>query len=289
VEPTEQLQDAVAAAAALHLVHQRVGGGEQVARLCPPAGADAADADQDLDRRRRRGRVRDAVPPGAKRAHQAFGDQVGVGDRGQPLQHHDELVPADPRHGVPRADDRPQPPSHFHEHAVTHRVAQRVVDLLEAVAVEEQHGDERRVAAGRGQRLVEPVHEHRAGGQSGQRVVGRAVTRGAVVDDEFDRPGLQDFGVSGRGPDEITGSRDFTCRGGRDRAGAGALRGAGSSERVSPRDDVGHAFTVPRCHSTPSSCVRRSSHPARAGGQAQSAHRRGPRRRPRRGGAAAVA
>ena len=52
-------------------------------------------------------------------------------------------------------------------------VAERVVDLLEAVEVHQQHGD---AAAGSGagaQRVVEPVEEERAVGKAGEVVVER--------------------------------------------------------------------------------------------------------------------
>ncbi len=48
----------------------------------------------------------------------------------------------------------------------------RVVDLLEAVEVDEQHGGAPPRALGVGQRLVDAVDEQRAVGQPGQRVVG---------------------------------------------------------------------------------------------------------------------
>ena len=50
-------------------------------------------------------------------------------------------------------------------------MAQRVVDLLEAVEIEQEHRDHATFAAGAGQGLAQPVEQQGAVGQAGQRVV----------------------------------------------------------------------------------------------------------------------
>ena len=63
-----------------------------------------------------------------------------------------------------------QAPADVDEQLVAGAVAEAVVDDLEAVEVEEQHGDAR-PALGARQGLREPVDEERPVGQAGERVV----------------------------------------------------------------------------------------------------------------------
>ena len=75
-----------------------------------------------------------------------LGDQRALGGGGVALDEDGELVAADPRHRVAEADAGPQPLADRHEEAVAGVVAEAVVDGLEVVEVDEQHGD-RLVAA----------------------------------------------------------------------------------------------------------------------------------------------
>ena len=63
----------------------------------------------------------------------------------------------------------------FDEQHVAGGVAEAVVDLLEAVEVEEQHGEAGPVAAGDEQAGVGVLEEHRAVGEAGEGVVGGQV------------------------------------------------------------------------------------------------------------------
>ena len=65
------------------------------------------------------------------------------------------------------------------QHLVAARVPEAVVDGLEAVEVEEEHGQRRVLALLAADRVVEPVEEQHAVRQPGQRVVERA--RGAAA------------------------------------------------------------------------------------------------------------
>ncbi len=99
------------------------------------------------------------------------GDHVRVRLRRQVDQHHDELVAAESRdrvavaHGAlqPRGDDAQQP--------VADRVAEAVVDVLEAVQVEHHHRDQLPGAARLRHRLLHPVAQQVAIGQAGERIV----------------------------------------------------------------------------------------------------------------------
>jgi hypothetical protein len=53
----------------------------------------------------------------------------------QVLRDDDELVPAEPTHGVRGPDGAPQPLGDLHEQLVAHRMTERVVDALEVVDV----------------------------------------------------------------------------------------------------------------------------------------------------------
>ena len=82
---------------------------------------------------------------------------------------------------VSPARSAPQPPRDRDQQLVAARVAERVVDRLEAVEVDQQHADggprPRRALLG----LAQAVGEQRAVGEVGQRVVERAVDGVGVV------------------------------------------------------------------------------------------------------------
>jgi hypothetical protein len=62
-------------------------------------------------------------------------------------------------------------PRNFLEHQITRRMAQGVVDILEAVEVEEQQRRHVASTADAGDRVLEPLEEQDAVGQAGERVV----------------------------------------------------------------------------------------------------------------------
>ena len=90
------------------------------------------------------------------------------------LDEHRELVAAEAGHRVAGADRVAQPVGDLDQQLVAGGVAEAVVDLLEAVEVQEQ---DRHVvgAAAAVQRLLEPLPEQRAVGQLGEAVVVRLV------------------------------------------------------------------------------------------------------------------
>ena len=99
---------------------------------------------------------------------------IFCGDRGHvrrrprsSLDQHDELVAAEPRHRVAVAQALAQPLRHLPAAAVAGVVAQRVVDDLEAVEVDEQHRERARVALRLRERLVQALVEGAAVGQAG--------------------------------------------------------------------------------------------------------------------------
>ena len=113
----------------------------------------------------------------AQRVLDALGDRGGLVHVGDAVEQHRELVAAEAGDGVRRADGRLEPARDRDQQPVSHVVAERVVDELEAVEVEEQHGGRggRLGALGAADRLVEAVEEQHAVGQPGQGVVHRVV------------------------------------------------------------------------------------------------------------------
>ena len=87
-----------------------------------------------------------------------------------------ELVAAEPRDGAGRADGALQPERHLAQEVVALGVAERLVDLLELVEVEDEDRRAGAAAVGDGgQRRGQPPLQVRAVGQAGQRVVQRVV------------------------------------------------------------------------------------------------------------------
>ena len=82
-----------------------------------------------------------------------------------------ELVPAEPGDGVGAAADRPQPPGDLDQQLVADGVPEAVVDRLEPVEVEHEHGGQVPAASGAGDGLVDALGQQRAVGEIGQRVV----------------------------------------------------------------------------------------------------------------------
>jgi len=91
------------------------------------------------------------------------------------FEQHDEFIAAQARQGVAFAQARRQLPGHLLQQFVAHMVAQGVVDVLEAVQVDEQHGQLLLVARGAQQRVLQAVVEQQAVRQRRQRVVVRHV------------------------------------------------------------------------------------------------------------------
>ena len=87
----------------------------------------------------------------------------------------DELVAAEPRDGVRRAHRGGEPARERDQHGVAGRVPVEVVDALEVVDVDVEHGGAGARALGVGERVLEPVAAERAVGEPGQRVVQRLV------------------------------------------------------------------------------------------------------------------
>ena len=152
------------------MVHRRVGVFHQLAELVAILRAQG-DADT--------GRDKELAALQHKRLHQAgedlFSDADGAvechlaGRTG--LQQQGEFIAAHARHGVVVVHASKQANGHVFEHAIARGVAQRVIDRLEPVKVEEHQHHPRLIAFSLLQRGVQTVLEQRAVWQVGQGVV----------------------------------------------------------------------------------------------------------------------
>ena len=151
------------------LAHQLGGFGDFLGR---EHRADA-DADPRLAVADHEGLADDADDPLAEAAHVGLAFRADLDDR--------EFVAADARDGVGLAHQAAQPIADLGDQPVAGIVAERVVDLLEAVEIEHQQRDLLAGAAIAGQRLIEPVLEQGAIGEPGELIVQRLMLGGLLT------------------------------------------------------------------------------------------------------------
>ena len=106
-----------------------------------------------------------------ERGRDAFGELDRLVHVLDVLAHDDELVAAEARHGVGRANGRRQAARHLDQQLVADHMAEAVVDELEAVEVEEEHRDAALRALGVCERVREAVDEQQAVGEAREVVV----------------------------------------------------------------------------------------------------------------------
>ena len=103
------------------------------------------------------------------------GNALDLGTLGGLLQNDHELVAAEPRHHVARTQRAAQPAADLHQQHVAGVMPQRVVDDLEPVEIDEQHGELPLVARGGIDRATQHAVEHFPVRQIGQAVVRRQI------------------------------------------------------------------------------------------------------------------
>ena len=111
----------------------------------------------------------------AQHRQQFAGDALDLVTLGGLLQNDHELVAAEPRHDVARTQRAAQPAADLHQQHVAGVVAQRIVDDLEPVEIDEQQRKLPLVARGGLDRAAQHAVEHLAVGQTGQAVVRRQI------------------------------------------------------------------------------------------------------------------
>ena len=166
-----------AGARALGVVHRDVGALDERVHVGAVLRA-VGDADARVEHRhdaveRERAGQRVLQAPGQ------LGRQAAVRD---PAQEHRELVAAEARQRVAAAHHLAQADGDLLEQAVARVVPERVVDLLEAVEVDQQQRGRLAAALGGRQRVRHAVVEQRAVGQVGEVVVQRLVAQRAGGD-----------------------------------------------------------------------------------------------------------
>ena len=88
-----------------------------------------------------------------------------------------KFVTAEARRGVADAGHAPNPLSDCPQHLVADAMAERIVDRLEVVEIDEQHDDRIGVGTDHPQRVIHTVEKQRPVRESGQFVVERPVTQ----------------------------------------------------------------------------------------------------------------
>ena len=183
-----------------------------------------------------------------------------------------ELVAAEPRQGVARPQRLLQARADLAQHLVARRVPERVVELLEAVEVDQQQRD---VAVLVLERLGQPVEQVAAVAEARQ-VVGDGVALGGAqaLDDGQSRPGhsgqdrdRRQRGGDGREADELADDEQRERRGGvrQDRGEhdrAELARGPGVGLADLQRRDEARRRRAPAAR--PARRARRARRPARA-------------------------
>ena len=156
----------VVAALLLGPVHRRVGVAHQGLRVVAVGGVDG-------DAHARRDEELAAVDPEGvvDRRRRSSGDLGGVLLGRDARNEERELVAAEARDGVALAHVLLDPLGDLAQQLVADGMSERVVDDLEAVEVEEEHGELLVVAVGLGHRERQAVAEEEAVRQVGQRIV----------------------------------------------------------------------------------------------------------------------
>ena len=138
------------------------------------ASVSFALADRDADARADRDLVPVDVVVSLQAVDDALGEHRSLVERHHGILQHHELVAAEAGDHVAFAHDRAQPLGDRDEQEVAARMAERVVDLLELVEIDEVHGAHLLRRAG-GKRVVHAAAQDGAVGQSGERVEARKV------------------------------------------------------------------------------------------------------------------
>ena len=192
-QPHRRVEDPdLALAGALRLVHRDVGIAQQAGRA--HAGRRHGDADA--------GEHGDVVAGDRHRVAQAVEQSLGDVDRAVDaaavLEQDRELVAAEAGGGVAGAGGAADAIGDGLQQLVADGVAERVVDRLEVVEVDEQHDDRVGLGTGDAQGVVHAVEEQRPVGEPGQLVV-----EGAVAELALEVALLGD--VAERGDDAVDG------------------------------------------------------------------------------------
>ena len=123
-------------------------------------------------------------------------------------QYDHEFVATQTAYRVRRPNAFDQPLGDQLQQAIAHRVAQRIVDVLEPVEVQIQHREHRAVPLRRQQRLREQVVQ-----QQSVRQIGQAVVLGEIGQPMGERPGRADIVEDHHGPHDGAASIMNRCRG----------------------------------------------------------------------------
>ena len=118
----------------------------------------------------------------AERSEQLLGN-LDVAGRARRADHDGKLVAAEARNGVVLPENASQPVSDLHEQAVAVRVAEGIVDFLEAIKVEhhQRHFGAGGAALGMEHGLLEAIFEETAAREAGEFVGERLLQSAAFA------------------------------------------------------------------------------------------------------------
>ncbi len=106
---------------------------------------------------------------------QPAGDFLDFGVRRGMFKNHDKLIPAQPRHDLARTQGLAQSLRGFHQQGIAGFVAERIIDDLEAIEIDEQHRELQAAALCRHHGRVKQLVEQLAVGQPCQAVMRRQI------------------------------------------------------------------------------------------------------------------
>ena len=142
---------------------QQFGGGTAILRI-------QADTDAGIDVHLLPGRQREGFDQQRK---QNLGGRCGILGSVQVLQHHQELIATEPRQGILVAQALAHALGDGTQQFITDRMAETVVDVLEAVQIDEQHAHPLPIAMRPFHGMRQSRLSEQAIGQTGERVIVR--------------------------------------------------------------------------------------------------------------------
>ena len=147
-----------------------------------------------------------------ERLEQPLGDGDRVVGPGDVLAHEHELVAAEAGGHLVAADGGAQALGDGEQQAVAGVVAEAVVDDLEAVEVDEQHGDAAAAALDAGERALQAAHQQQAARQAGERVAQELLLVRPPRGDVGEARGEDEAAVDQRPAPRVRGGLRVGCR-----------------------------------------------------------------------------
>lgn len=163
----------------LRLIHRRVGAAQELAHVSAVSRIEAHSDARSGNQRTpvdQHGRCKRLGDPGRGLIHLARIANV--------LQHHDEFIPAHAHHEVLRADRRLNALGDRPQELVSGLMPPRIIDILEPIEVEKEHGQRRPLVSRGLDRTGQVRGQKLAIGEPGERVVMRKMIEALLILEE---------------------------------------------------------------------------------------------------------